>query len=38
VGVGLKWLLDFLIHCVEALPDHLHVQPVGRVPLSCAAP
>ena len=27
VGVGLKWLLGFLVHCVEALPDHLHVQP-----------
>ena len=27
VGVGLKWLLGFLAHCVEALPDHLHVQP-----------
>jgi IS1 family transposase len=28
VGVGLKWLLGFLVHCCEALPDHLHVQPV----------
>jgi insertion element IS1 protein InsB len=28
VGVGLKWLLGFLVHCVEALPDHLHVQPI----------
>jgi insertion element IS1 protein InsB len=28
VGVGLKWLLGFLVQCVEALPDHLHVQPV----------
>jgi insertion element IS1 protein InsB len=28
VGVGLKWLLGFLVRCVEALPDHLHVQPV----------
>ena len=28
VGVGLKWLLDFLVQCFEALPDHLHVQPV----------
>ena len=28
VGVGLKWLLGFLVYCVEALPDHLHVQPV----------
>jgi insertion element IS1 protein InsB len=28
VGVGLKWLLGFLVQCIEALPDHLHVQPV----------
>jgi insertion element IS1 protein InsB len=28
VGVKLKWLLGFLIQCVEALPDHLHVQPI----------
>ena len=28
VGVGLKWLLGFLVHCFEAWPDHLHVQPV----------
>jgi insertion element IS1 protein InsB len=28
VGVGLKWLLSFIIHCFEALPDHLHVQPI----------
>jgi insertion element IS1 protein InsB len=28
VGVGLKWLLGFLVQCVETLPDHLHVQPV----------
>jgi insertion element IS1 protein InsB len=28
VGVGLKWLLGFLVQCVEALPDHLHIQPV----------
>ena len=27
VGVGLKWLLSFLVHCVEALPDHLNLQP-----------
>ena len=29
VGVGLKWLLGFLVDCVKALPDHLHVQPVA---------
>ena len=28
VGVNLKWLLGFLVQCFEALPDHLHVQPV----------
>jgi insertion element IS1 protein InsB len=28
VGVNLKWLLGFLVQCVEALPDHLHVQPI----------
>ena len=29
VGVKLKWLLGFLVQCVEALPDHLNVQPVS---------
>jgi insertion element IS1 protein InsB len=28
VGVHLKWLFGFLVQCVEALPDHLHVQPI----------
>src|SRR5712691_1806914 len=28
VGMKLKWLLGFLVPCVEALPDHLHVQPI----------
>ena len=28
VGVTRKWLLGFRVQCVEALPDHLHVQPV----------
>ena len=28
VGVKLKWLLGFLVQYVEALPDHLHVQPI----------
>jgi insertion element IS1 protein InsB len=28
VGVTLKWLLGFLVQCVEALPDHLHIEPV----------
>src|SRR6266568_1355690 len=30
VGVTLKWLLGFLVQCFQALPDHLHVQPVTR--------
>ena len=29
VGVTLKWLLGFLVQCVETLPAHLHVQPVS---------
>ena len=29
VGVGLRWLLGFIVTCFEALPDHLHVQPVS---------
>ncbi len=28
VGVKLKWLLGFLVQCLEALPDHLNIQPV----------
>jgi insertion element IS1 protein InsB len=28
VGVGLKWLLGFLVQRFEALPAHLYVQPV----------
>jgi insertion element IS1 protein InsB len=29
VGVTLKWLLGFLVQCFEALPDHLHAQPIA---------
>src|SRR5215831_3704010 len=29
-GVTLQWLVGVLVHCVEALPDHLNVQPVSR--------
>ena len=29
VGVPLKGLLGFLVQCLAALPDHLHVQPVS---------
>jgi insertion element IS1 protein InsB len=32
VDVTLKGLLGFLVQCFEALPDHLHVQPVSRQP------
>jgi insertion element IS1 protein InsB len=28
VGVGLKWLLGFIVTCFRALPDHLYVQPI----------
>jgi insertion element IS1 protein InsB len=38
VGVKLKWLLGFLVQCVEALPDHLHVQLItchGNVMMRC---
>ena len=28
VGVGLKWLLGFIVNCFKALPNHLHVQPI----------
>ena len=29
VGVTLTWLLGFLVQGYEALPDHLHVQPIA---------
>ena len=29
VKVELKWLLGFIANCFEALPDHLHVQPIS---------
>jgi len=28
VGVGLKWLLGFIVTCFEDLPDHFNVQPI----------
>jgi insertion element IS1 protein InsB len=28
VGMGLRWLLGFIVTCFEPLPDHLHVQPI----------
>jgi insertion element IS1 protein InsB len=30
VGVGLKWLLGFIVNQFEALPDHLNVEPITR--------
>jgi insertion element IS1 protein InsB len=29
VGVGLKWLLGFIVTCFGALPDHLNIIPVS---------
>jgi IS1 family transposase len=29
VGVGLTWLLGFIVTCFEALPDHRNVQPIS---------
>jgi insertion element IS1 protein InsB len=29
VGVSIRWLMRFLVTCFEALPDHLHVQPIA---------
>jgi len=28
VGIGLKWLLGFLVTCFETLPDHLNVESI----------
>ena len=30
VGVGLKWLLGFIVTCFEALPDPLNVQTIAN--------
>jgi len=32
VGGGLTWLLGFLVHCFEALPAHLPVEPIACTP------
>ena len=29
VGIGLKWLLSFIVNCFEALPDHLNARPIA---------
>lgn len=26
VGVSIRWLMDFIVACFEAAPEHLHVQ------------
>src|SRR5918992_503075 len=28
VGVSIRWLMDFMVTRFQALPDHLHVQPI----------
>jgi insertion element IS1 protein InsB len=38
VGVSIRWLMDFIVACFAALPEHLHVQPVAssrKVLLGC---
>lgn len=29
VGVSIRWLMNFIVTCFKALPDHLHVQPLA---------
>src|SRR6266851_5190651 len=29
IGVSIRWLMDFMVACFAALPDHLHVQPIA---------
>jgi hypothetical protein len=38
IGVSIRWLMDFMVACFAAVPEHLHVQPVassGEVLLGC---
>jgi insertion element IS1 protein InsB len=38
IGVSIRWLMDFMVACFAAVPEHLHVQPIassGRVLLGC---
>jgi insertion element IS1 protein InsB len=38
IGVSIRWLMDFMVACFAAVPEHLHVQPVassGAVLLGC---
>jgi insertion element IS1 protein InsB len=30
VGVSIRWLMDFIVACFEAAPEHLHVRPPRR--------
>jgi IS1 family transposase len=32
VGVGLRWLLQFMVARFQAAPEHLHVEPPGGTP------
>jgi IS1 family transposase len=29
IGVSIRWLMDFMVACFAAVPEHLHVQPVA---------
>jgi insertion element IS1 protein InsB len=38
IGVSIRWLMDFMVACFAAVPEHLHVRPVmfsGEVLLRC---
>src|SRR5690349_255682 len=38
IGVSIRWLMDFMVACFTAVPEHLHVQPMassGKVLLGC---
>ena len=38
IGLSIRWLMDFMVACFAAVPEHLHVQPVassGEVLLGC---
>src|SRR5919106_6021935 len=32
VGVGLRWLLQFIVERFQAVPEHLYVEPPGSTP------
>jgi insertion element IS1 protein InsB len=29
IGVSIRWLMDFMVACFAAVPEHLHLQPVA---------